>query len=134
MNRPISVLLLDDQANQLKSELDSNAKSNRVIIKKAITNSEEGIKFIKENHQKIDAIILDGYFYKKPNSSDTKDIQALKETVEELKKLFYKQSISIPYCVLTGYMDDIQHDSLLSDIKVFRKGRVSSEMYDYLQR
>ena len=60
-------------------------------------------------------------------------MSALKETVEELKKLLYIENLKIPYCVLTGYLEDISHDSLLSDIEVFRKGDDNQKLFDYLK-
>lgn len=133
MNKPIKVLLLDDNAEKIKTELDLNAKSNRVIIFKALSNSTEGIEYIRKNHSRIDAIILDGYFWEKPTSSSKKDITALRKTIRELQRLLDAENISLPYCVLTGYAEELITDSLFSDVKIFRKGRVSSEMYDYLK-
>ncbi len=133
MSRPIKVLLLDDEVDELLDSFQLVAKSNRVIIKKAISNAQEGKDYIKKHKNDIDAIILDGFFHSKPDSSKKKDISALKETVAELTKLLYKEEKRIPYCVLTGYLEDLTKDSLLSDIKVFKKGSSYKEMFDYLK-
>ncbi|NBC04881.1 MAG: hypothetical protein GVY20_14400 [Bacteroidetes bacterium] len=133
MNRSINVILLDDEADKILPDLKLSAKSERVLIKETFTNAKEGIEYIKSNHKKIDAIILDGLFLAEPGSSQKKDLNALKQTVEALKKLLYKEDIRIPFCVLTGYLEDISDDSLLSDIKVFRKGRGNKEMFEYLK-
>ena len=133
MNRPINVLLLDDDKDDILPELKLSAKSNRVLIKEALKYANEGIDYIKKNHSEIDAIILDGFFLSEPGSSKKKNLQALKDTVEELKKLLYRENLNIPYCVLTGYLEDISDDSLLSDIEVFRKGDDNKKMYSYLR-
>ncbi|MEX1013539.1 MAG: hypothetical protein WDZ80_00060, partial [Candidatus Paceibacterota bacterium] len=86
-----------------------------------------------KNHKSFDAIILDGFFLSKPDSSKKKNLEALKETVNELQKLLYKENLRIPYCVLTGYLEDISHDTLLSDIEVFQKGGKNKIMFDYLK-
>lgn len=134
MNRPIKVLLLDDDLTDIKFDLEMSAKSNRVVIKEAFTNAKEGTKYIKSHHADIDAIILDGFFMANPSSSRKKDISALKATVDELKKLLYRENIRIPFCVLTGYLEDISQDSLLSDVEVFRKGQNPQDMFNYLKR
>ncbi len=133
MNKPIKVLLLDDDAENIKTELELNAKSNRVILFKALSNAEEGIDYIRKHHSRIDAIILDGYFWEKSTSSSRKDITALRKTIRELQRLLDAENISIPFCVLTGYAEELSTDSLFSEVKIFRKGRVSSDMYDYLK-
>jgi hypothetical protein len=133
MNRPIDVLLLDDDAKDLLPDLKLSAKSNRVLIKESFTNAKDGIDYIRKHNKNIDAIILDGFFLSEPGSSRKKNLQALKATVEELKKLLYKENLSLPYCVLTGYLEDISNDSLLSDIEVFRKGDENRKMFDYLK-
>ena len=56
MNRPIKVLLLDDEADELISDFTLVAKQNRVIIKKAISNAQEGKDYIKKHKNDIDAI------------------------------------------------------------------------------
>lgn len=134
MNRPIDVLLLDDDADEILSDLKLSARVNRVLIKESFTNARDGINYIKQNHKKIDAIILDGFFLSEPGSSKKKNLKALKETVDELTKLLHKEHLIIPYCVLTGYLEDISHDSLLSDIEVFRKGEENRKMFDYLKK
>jgi len=48
MNRPINVLLLDDDAKEILPELRVSAKSNRVLIKESFTNAKEGINYIKK--------------------------------------------------------------------------------------
>lgn len=133
MSRSIKVLFLDDDADELITDLRMSAKLHRVSINHFFTNAKEGIKFIRENKDQFDAIILDGFFLAKPDSSKKKDISALKETVDELKKIFYTEGIHIPYCVLTGYLEEISGDSILSDIQVFRKGKHNKEMFDYLK-
>src|SRR6056297_876709 len=133
MNKAINLLLLDDDADEILPDLNLSARANRVLIKEAFTNARDGINYIKQNHKKIDAIILDGFFLSEPGSSKKKNLQALKDTVEELKKLLYRENLRIPYCVLTGYLEDISHDSLLSDIEVFRKGDKNKIMFDYLK-
>ncbi|MCH2449212.1 MAG: hypothetical protein MK198_03615 [Gracilimonas sp.] len=133
MSRSIKVLLLDDDAGEILTDLNMSAKLHRVLIKESFTNAKEGIAYIKENHDQFDAIILDGFFLANPESSKKKDITALKKTVDELTKILYKEGIQIPYCVLTGYLEDIENDSILSDIKVFRKGKHNKEMFDYLK-
>jgi len=133
MNRPIKVLLLDDDLSDIKFDLEMSAKSNRVVIKEAFTNAEEGTEYIKSHHADIDAIILDGFFMADPSSSRKKDITALKATVDELNKLLYRENIRIPFCVLTGYLEDISQDSILSDVKVFRKGQNPQDMFNYLK-
>jgi len=133
MNKAINLLLLDDDADEILPDLNLSARANRVLIKEAFTNARDGINYIKQNHKKIDAIILDGFFLSEPGSSKKKNLQALKDTVEELKKLLYRENLRIPYCVLTGYLEDISHDSLLSDIEVFRKGENNKIMFDYLK-
>ncbi|MCC5905130.1 MAG: hypothetical protein JJU13_02910 [Balneolaceae bacterium] len=133
MNRPIRVLFLDDDAPEILPDLKLSAKAHRVLIYKSYTNAKEGIQFLKKNHKKFDAIILDGFFLSEPGSSKKKNLDALKETVEELKKLLYRENLRIPHCVLTGYLEDISHDSLLSDIQVFRKGENNKIMFDYLK-
>ncbi|HBQ61811.1 MAG TPA: hypothetical protein DD671_19950 [Balneolaceae bacterium] len=133
MSRSIKVLLLDDDAGEILTDLNMSAKLHRVLIKESFTNAKEGIAYIKENHDQFDAIILDGFFLANPESSKKKDITALKKTVDELTKILYKEGIQIPYCVLTGYLDEIGSDSILSDIKVFRKGKHNKEMFDYLK-
>jgi len=133
MNRPIDVMLLDDDAKDLLPDLKLSAKSNRVLIKESFTNAKDGIEYIRKHHDKIDALILDGFFLSEPGSSRKKNLEALKATVEELKKLLYKENLSLPYCVLTGYLEDISDDSLLSDIEVFRKGDDNRKMFDYLK-
>ncbi|OAN62425.1 hypothetical protein A8B79_02415 [Balneola sp. EhC07] len=134
MNRPIKILFLDDEVDDLLPDITLVAKQNRVIIKKAISNFEEGNKYIRKHYKDIDAIILDGFFHVKQDSSDKKDIRALKETVDELTKLLYREKIRIPFCVLTGYLEDLSKDSLLSNIKVFKKGGSFKEMFDYLKK
>lgn len=133
MKRPIKVLLLDDDVADFMPDLELSAKANRVIIKEAFTNAKEGIAYIKANHTELDAIILDGFFMADPSSSKKKDIGALKTTVDELKKLLYRENIRIPFCVLTGYLEDISQDSLLSDVEVFRKGQNPQDMFNYLK-
>ena len=133
MNRPIKVLLLDDDVADILPDLELSAKANRVIIKEAFTNAEEGISYIKAHHAEIDAIILDGFFMTSPSSSRKKNISALKETVDELKKLLYRENIRIPFCVLTGYLEDVNQDSLLSNVDVFRKGQNPGELFTYLK-
>lgn len=134
MNRPIKVLFLDDDAAEILPDLKMSAKSHRVLFKKSFTNAKEGIQYLRKNHQMFDAIILDGFFLAEPGSSKKKDLKALKETVEELKKLLYKEKIRKPYCVFTGYLEDLNQDSLLSDIAVFRKGEDNKKMFEYLKK
>lgn len=133
MKRPIKILLLDDEADEFIEDFEISARSHQVIVKAHFTNSKEGIDYIRKNSEKIDAIILDGFFKLKKNSSDKKDIKALKNTVEELKRILYLERLRIPFCVLTGYLEDISKDSLLSDIQVFEKGRDVTKLFNHLK-
>lgn len=133
MNKPIKVLWLDDEAEDLISDFRPSAQMNRVIIKEYFTDAKNGKEYLLKNKDKIDAVIIDGYFLAKPGSSKTKNITALKTTVDELRKILYKDDYRIPFCVFTGYLDELEGDSILSDIRVFTKGKDDVDMFNYLK-
>lgn len=133
IQRPIRILILDDEIDSFLADFEPSANINNVIIDSYFTNATDGIKYLKANKRKIDAIILDGFFKFDKDSSVKKDIRALKETVEELKKILISEKIRIPFCVLTGYLDDISKDSIAYDVQIFEKGSNNSELFKYLK-
>jgi len=132
--KPIKILLLDDEAEDFIEDFELSARSHRVVIERYFTNAEQGKEYIRKNNKKIDAIILDGFFKLTDQSSEKKDISALKSTVDELKRILYADGLRIPFCILTGYLEEIGEDSLLSDLDVFEKGRDNSKLFNHLKK
>lgn len=132
MKLPINVLLLDDEIDFLQ-DFEQSAKSHRVIIENHFTNAKEGIQYIKENHNKIDAVILDGFFLSDEEASKIKSKKALSQTISTLKKLFHTEGIHIPHCILTGYLEDLKDDSISLDTKIFHKGEDDEKLFEYLK-
>jgi len=132
MKLPIKVVLLDDEEDEFIRDFRQSARTNRVMIEEQFKNAKDGIKYIKENYSDIDAIIIDGFFLAHKDSSKKKNKQALKQTIDTLKELLLRDGISIPYCILTGYLGDLQEDSLLLDAQVFKKGADDTKLFDYL--
>ncbi|PAU95379.1 hypothetical protein CK503_04070 [Aliifodinibius salipaludis] len=132
MDRPISVLLLDDEADKM-IDFIQEAKSERVLIKEKLTNAQEGIQEIRDNYDKYDAVILDALFFEKPDSAKLRDAGALADTLAEISRLVHVEEKYLPHCIYTGHFDKVNSDTVTRNKEVFVKGRDQKKMFDYLK-
>src|SRR5690554_5213226 len=86
-------------------------------------SAEEGIKYVQSNYHLLDAIVIDGNFFRnKSDNSIDETGKAFNMVVDTLKEIKYKKDI--PYFTLSGQYDFIERKNPLVDlldIKVYDK-------------
>lgn len=87
-------------------------------------SAEEGIKYVQTNYHEIDAIVIDGNFFRNKHDNAIDETgKALSMVVDTLKEIKFKKDI--PYFVLSGKVNFRERKNPLVDIldieKVFDK-------------
>ena len=112
--RKYNIVWFDDEFNTsleaIKMQFDDS-----LIAYEGFESAEEGIKYIQFNHHKIDAVVIDGNFFKNKNDNDI-DVtgKALHMVVDLLKEIKFKKDI--PYFILSGKVDFQKRKNPLVDI------------------
>jgi hypothetical protein len=130
--RPINVLWIEDEPQKLENFVGV-LQVNRIIVKRTFTNSQEGMHELKNNPHDYDAVILDAKALKDATSvAGTETMRALRNSINAIKDISKDQNRVIPFCVYTGYFDDLD-DAWEEDLAIFSKGRDQQKLIDYIK-
>ena len=109
-----NIVWFDDEFNTsleaIKMQFDDS-----LIAYEGFESAEEGIKYIQSNHHKIDAIVIDGNFFRNKEDNAIDDTgKALNMVVDVLKEIKFKKDI--PYFVLSGKVNFRERRNQIVDI------------------
>jgi len=132
--RPINVLWIDDEHEHEKLQnFRGLLHRNRIIVKRAVTNSQEGMQELRKNPHDYDAVILDAKAFKQASDVvGTETMGALRISINAIRDISNEQNRYIPFCVYTGYFDDMD-DVWEDDLVIFSKGRDQYELINYIK-
>jgi hypothetical protein len=95
-----NVLWLDDQFETSEAIIEEALMNDIILI--GFSNSEEGIKELNENYKLYDAVILDGFFYEKPDQTGShmtpKAFGKMGMALDNLKT----QKVYMPWFIYSG--------------------------------
>jgi len=108
------IIWFDDEFNtsleSIKMQFDDFG-----IAYKGFENAEEGVKYIKSNYHLLDAVVIDGNFFKnKVDKAIDETGKALNMVVDALKEIKFKKDI--PYFILSGKLNFRERNNPLIDL------------------
>lgn len=133
MSKPeYTFLLIDDQKAEMEAFI--NAGKQRRILVHAVDNVEDGLRRLKAEPTRYDAVILDAKCkLKAGDNSDSFNEAALRTALRELDEMKVKTGKLLPRCVYTAHSDAAANNEVTE--QVFRKGGPGTEgrLFDYLR-
>lgn len=100
------VLWVDDELADSVDFIDNAAAAG--IVVHPYENSEDGLAKLHASYREFDALVLDAWGRSAPGKKGA-DPQSLDQLRNQLNDLAIRFGYSIPHCVYTGHMGDIQY-------------------------
>ncbi|MBK8503117.1 MAG: hypothetical protein IPL46_13420 [Saprospiraceae bacterium] len=130
--RPIHILWIDDKHKEYE-DTKALLQNNRIIVKSAFINSQEGMAELGANFHKYDAVILDAKALRAATSAvGTETEKSLRDSINSIRKISADNGRAIPYCVYTGYYNDIGN-AWEDEIRFFSKAADIDEMIQFIK-
>lgn len=124
------ILLIDDECDKMQDFIDLAAQYCFNVT--PYSNYEEGMAALEKEPNKYQGVILDALSFMTPDDEVASNPKAMRASINRLNSLRDKSNRIYPYCVYTGYIDDIQ-DGMEDEIEIFVKGKDQEKLFDWLE-
>lgn len=114
-----NIVWFDDEFNSSLESIKMQFDDHQIDYE-GFESAEEGIKYIQTNYQLLDAIVIDGNFFKNKNDNAIDETgKALNMVVDSLKEIKFKKDI--PYFILSGKVNFRDRKNPLVDLLEIEK-------------